>query len=120
MSERVPVEIGSLSRQSRQIGQAGGNRELDDVKGRPELNAGEALLEALRPLVAELVEREVDRRLASLDWHGSRPQWLTLEQAAARLGCSTDAVRMRARRGRLEHRHQGRRLYVSADAVDRL
>jgi excisionase family DNA binding protein len=88
------------------------------VSERREHVAGEALLEALRPLVAELVERELDRRLDEL--HANAPRWLTLDQAAERLGCSRDAVRMRVRRGRLEHRYQGRCLYVSADAVDRL
>jgi excisionase family DNA binding protein len=81
--------------------------------------AGMTLLEVLQPLVAELVEQELDRRLDDY-MRDSSPRWLTLEQAAERLGCSPDAVRMRARRGRLEHRYQGRRLYVSADAVDRL
>ena len=47
-------------------------------------------------------------------------KWLTVEQAAERLACSPDAVRMRCSRGRLEHRRQGRRLYVSAESVDRL
>jgi excisionase family DNA binding protein len=89
------------------------------VSGRPELVAGSALLEALRPLVAELVEEELDRRL-ELEQRDTAPQWLTLEQAAARLGCSPDAVRMRARRGRLAYRHHGRRFYVSAESVDRL
>ena len=126
MTKRVPVDLRSLSRQMRRdttdATDSSGSRarELEDVKGRPELNAGEALLEALRPLVAELVEYEVDRRLAELDRLEIGPRWLTLRQAAARLGCSPDAVRMRARRGRLEHHYQGRRLYVSADAVDRL
>jgi excisionase family DNA binding protein len=77
-----------------------------------------ALTEALRKLVVAVVEQEVDRRIDKLG-RDTGPRWLTLEQAAARLGCSRDAVRMRARRGRLEHRYQGRRLYVSADAVDR-
>jgi DNA-binding Lrp family transcriptional regulator len=49
-----------------------------------------------------------------------RPDWLTLAQAGRRLGCSPDAVRMRVKRGRLEGRRQGRRLYVSAESVERL
>lgn len=48
------------------------------------------------------------------------PKWLTVAQAAERLACTSDAVRMRCSRGRLEHRRQGRRLYVSAESVDRL
>ena len=78
-----------------------------------------ALTDALRPLVVEVVDQELDRRLDRLE-RDTGPRWLTLDQAAARLGCSRDAVRMRARRGRLEHRYQGRRLYISADSVDRL
>jgi excisionase family DNA binding protein len=77
------------------------------------------LREALRPLVRQLVDEELASRLDELDRENG-PRWLTLKQAAQRLSCSPDAVRMRVRRGRLEHRYQGRRLYVSADAVDRL
>jgi excisionase family DNA binding protein len=70
--------------------------------------------------VAELVEQELSHRLDQLELDLRRPRWLTLEQAAARLGCSVGAVRMRARRGRLECRYQGRRMYVSAADVDEL
>jgi excisionase family DNA binding protein len=82
------------------------------------LDIAGALADALRPLVDEVavLREQVDGLLD--ERHGKR--WLTLAEAAERLGCSPDAVRMRARRGRLEHRYQGRRLYVSADAVDRL
>jgi excisionase family DNA binding protein len=74
--------------------------------------------EVLRPLVVEVVRGELNELAA--ERLRERKPWLTLAEAAERLGCSPDAVRMRARRGRLEHRYQGRRLYVSADAVDRL
>lgn len=50
----------------------------------------------------------------------AEPAWLTYEQAAARLGCTPDAIRMRAKRGRLELRHHGRRAYVSRSSVDTL
>jgi excisionase family DNA binding protein len=46
--------------------------------------------------------------------------WLTLDEAAEQLGVSADAVRMRVKRGRLQSRRQGRRLYVSAASVERL
>jgi excisionase family DNA binding protein len=63
----------------------------------------------------------IARRAADLVLAESqRPEWLTLAQAAARLGCTSDAVRMRVKRGRLEARRQGRRLYVSAASVERL
>ena len=64
----------------------------------------------------QLVDRRVASALAALPADGA--PWLTLEQAAVRLDCSTDAVRMRVKRGRLESRRQGRRLYVSRDSVD--
>jgi helix-turn-helix protein len=86
------------------------------VNDRPDIEHN--LVKLLRPLVVELVTEELDRELAEL--RESAPRWLTLEQAAAPLGCSPGAVRMRARRGRLEYRYQGRRMYVSADSVDRL
>ena len=74
-------------------------------------NLAAAILDALREeLAAELTARRAD----------SGPRWLTLEQAGERLGCSTDAVRMRVKRGRLETRRHGRRVYVAAASVDGL
>jgi hypothetical protein len=71
----------------------------------------------------DLVER-IAQRAAAIVLEQSHPaepaEWLTLGQAAQRLGCSPDAVRMRGKRGRLETRHQGRRLYVSRRSVDEL
>jgi excisionase family DNA binding protein len=80
----------------------------------------EQLLEALRPLVAELVDQELERRLATIVEQAPARKWLTIAEAAELLGCTPDAVRMRVQRGRLEHRRQGRRVYVSAESVDRL
>jgi len=74
------------------------------------------LLDALDALVSERVADE----LARLDACRDAPRWLTLEQAAARLGCTAAAVRMRASRGRLQTRRHGRRVYVSAASVDEL
>jgi excisionase family DNA binding protein len=72
-------------------------------------------------VLEELITERVAAALATIAPAESREaRWLTVEQAAERLGCSPDAVRMRVRRGRLEHRRQGRRLYVAADSVDRL
>jgi excisionase family DNA binding protein len=72
--------------------------------------------------VVTAIERLVDERvataLAALPAANVPAPWLTLEQAAGRLGCSTDAVRMRVKRGRLNHRRQGRRVYVSRESVD--
>jgi excisionase family DNA binding protein len=79
----------------------------------------DVLLDALRPLVAELVADEVERRLEDLGrcLDGERLKaWYTLDEAGERLGCTRDAVRMRVNRGRLEARRQGRRLYVLLSA----
>jgi hypothetical protein len=74
------------------------------------------LLEALEELVTERVAAE----MARLNAGDAGPRWLTLEQAAERLGCTPAAVRMRAARGRLQTRHHGRRVYVAAESVDEL
>jgi hypothetical protein len=70
----------------------------------------------------ELVET-IAQRAASIVLEVSTPQeseslWLTLEEAGQRLGCSADAVRMGANRGRYESRYIGRRRYVSRVSVD--
>jgi hypothetical protein len=75
------------------------------------------LVDALGELVAERVASELARLEATRD---NGPRWLTLEQAAARLDCTPAAVRMRARRGRLDTRRHGRRVYVAAASVDEL
>jgi len=75
---------------------------------------------ATHPRFEALVQERVEQTLTD---RGARPnerRWLTLGEAAERLGCSRDAVRMRIHRGRLDHRRHGRRLYVSAASVDRL
>ncbi len=78
------------------------------------------LAEALQLLIRELVDQALREHLAALEADRPARPWLTLAEAADRLGCSPDAVRMRARRGRLDTRHQGRRLYVSAASVEAL
>ena len=75
------------------------------------------VIDAFGELVAEVVAAEMTRLGAAGE---SGPRWLTVEQAAERLGCSPAAVRMRARRGRLQTRRHGRRVYVSATSVDEL
>jgi excisionase family DNA binding protein len=87
------------------------------------MSAREKLLRSLAPEVVLAVEELVVERVseaiaAATNTHGAR--WLTLEQAADRLGCSADAVRMRVKRGRLEARRHGRRVYVSRASVDQL
>ena len=74
------------------------------------------------PELVAILERFIDERIALANQLPAvaEPRWLTINQAAQRLGCSPDAVRMRARRGRLETRRHGRRLYISARSVDSL
>jgi excisionase family DNA binding protein len=73
---------------------------------------------ATHPRFEALVQARVDETLIQ---RGQQDRsWLTLREAAERLGCSADAVRMRINRGRLDHRRQGRRIYVSATSIDRL
>jgi excisionase family DNA binding protein len=83
------------------------------------------LEQALAPELVAALERLVDERVAAavaeleVASYGGR-RWLTLSEAGERLGCSPDAVRMRVKRGRLEARRQGSRVYVSAASVDTL
>jgi excisionase family DNA binding protein len=75
------------------------------------------VVDALEELIAATVRAELER--AAPDG-AADPKWLTLREAGRRLGISEDATRMRVKRGRLEARRHGRRLYVSAASVDRL
>jgi excisionase family DNA binding protein len=74
------------------------------------------LVAALEGLIAERVRAEL--AASAPPWDGRR--WLSLKEAGERLGVSSDAVRMRVNRGRLEASRHGRRLYVSAASVERL
>jgi hypothetical protein len=77
------------------------------------------VLAVIEELVADRIAAELARRDRELSATNGSP-WLTLDQAAERLHCSPDAVRMRANRGRLESRHQGARRYISAASIERL
>ena len=74
------------------------------------------VVDALDELIVEMVRAELDARAQVLNGR----KWLTVAEAGERLGCSADAVRMRVARGHLEHRRQGRRLYVAAASIDDL
>jgi excisionase family DNA binding protein len=78
---------------------------------------GAELIAAIDELVDERVAAAVAKLAPATN---GEPEWLTLEQAGERLNCSPDAVRMRLRRGRLEARNHGRRVYVSRRSVDGL
>jgi len=77
-------------------------------------------LTLLANLAAEVVELRA--RVEQLEQRETQPvrRWLTVGEAAALLNCSKDAIRMRVARGRLQAHRQGRRVYVSAAAVERL
>src|SRR5690242_11769313 len=81
------------------------------------------LLRMFAPELVEAIERLVDERVAAAlaaQAPAADRAWLTLEEAGEQLACTPDAVRMRVKRGRLEGRRQGRRLYISAASVERL
>jgi hypothetical protein len=62
----------------------------------------ETIAEALRPLVAELVAEELDRRSDTHTSPTDEPPYLTVAQYAERHHASTAAIRARIRRGKLE------------------
>jgi DNA-directed RNA polymerase specialized sigma24 family protein len=77
------------------------------------------LLQALERYIAEAVAEEFAARRPEPDLLALKP-WLTAKEAAELLGCSAKAVRARCKRGRLEHRYMGRRLYVSTASIRNL
>jgi DNA-directed RNA polymerase specialized sigma24 family protein len=85
------------------------------VKEQLKLTVPDELVEAIAERAAAIVVERFEDRVAK-----NGPRWLTLKQASKRLDCSEDAVRMRARRGRLKYRHHGSRMYVEAASVDDL
>jgi hypothetical protein len=89
-----------------------------------DIAAYDRLAAILGPQTLDALEAYVDARIAGavdkLQSAGNaEPEWVTLAQAGQRLGCSADAVRMRANRGRVETKHVGRRLYVLRASIDR-
>jgi len=67
--------------------------------------------------IEQLVDERVAVAIAELRVPAPSAPWLTVPQAAAFLGCSPDAVRMRIKPGRLVTRRQGRRVYVARSSV---
>jgi excisionase family DNA binding protein len=98
------------------VGEGGVSELLVDVRATLEAALAAPVVEAIEQLIAECVREALAAAAPTMPAR----RWLTLEEAAAALGCSPDAVRMRVARGTLEGRRQGRRLYVSARAVDEL
>lgn len=88
----------------------------NDARARLERLLAPAVVDAIE----QLVEARVREELALRDAQTVSRTWLTLEEAGEQLGCSPEAIRGRIRRGRLEARRQGRRVYVSAASVESL
>jgi hypothetical protein len=81
------------------------------------------LLDALAPglvdVLREIVREQVDDALREERARVEQGEWLPLADAAERLGCSTDAVRMRVKRKTIDARRHGRRIYVRLDGASR-
>jgi hypothetical protein len=90
-----------------------------DARATLERHFAPEVLHALDQYIIELATAIVDERQDRLKFANGKP-WLTIVEAGKLLDCSPHAVRMRCKRGRLEHRYQGRRLYVSARAIQEL
>lgn len=92
--------------------------QAGDARARLGRIVGPELLALLDVYVREVAGEAARGELANAAV--GKPSWYTVAEAARRLGIGPAAVRMRARRGRLVTRRQGRRLYVSAASVDGL
>ena len=89
------------------------------MSGRPP-NVLEALAEALRPLVVELVEQELDRRLAEQDDPArSGSPWLSIAEAADYLRVSERKLARLIESGRVRSSTIGRRRLLHRDDLDR-
>jgi hypothetical protein len=76
-----------------------------------------AVVEALRPLIGELVRDEIGRVLSSAS--ASRVEWLTVEEYAERRHTTVAAVHQRLRRGQVpEAFKEGRRWLIPATTTD--
>src|SRR4051794_6333568 len=71
---------------------------------------------AIQALIDERAGEIAERHVARLGLAIGKP-WLTVAEAAAALGCSEVAVRARHKRGRLQGRYQGRRLYIAHQSI---
>ncbi len=71
----------------------------------------EVVREAQAPLIAEI------RELRALVEELRPAQWLSVDEAAKRLGCSTQTVTAMCARGELTHRRAGRRLLIDGNSL---
>jgi len=63
------------------------------------------------------ITRLVDARLDEHGLVGPKRRWRTVEEAAAELGVTPNAIYQRIRRGYLQTTRQGSRIYVDVDAA---
>jgi hypothetical protein len=84
-----------------------------NARDRLELALSPQLLDALDEYVRDVVDGALRDKRARAE----RGDWVPLAVAADRMGCSTDAVRMRVNRKTIEARRQGRRIYVRLDGA---
>jgi len=70
-------------------------------------------LDALEARITRLVDARLDERGLA----GPKRKWRTVEEAAAELGVTPNAVYQRIRRGYLPVTRQGSRIYVDVDAA---
>ena len=76
-----------------------------------------AVVEALRPLIGELVRDEIGRVLSSAS--PSRVEWLTVEEYAERRHTTVPAVHQRLRRGQVPDAvKEGRRWLIPSTITD--
>jgi excisionase family DNA binding protein len=73
----------------------------------------DALAEAIEPLVLRIVREEISMLSTTL-----RPEWLTVEEVARRIGIRPSAVRERIRHGRLAANKWEGRWYIRAADLD--
>lgn len=84
-----------------------------------ELELAGAVVEALRPLIGELVRDEIGRVLSGGSASGI--EWLTVEEYAERRRTTVAAVHQRLRRGQVPDAFkEGRRWLIPVAATDRL
>jgi hypothetical protein len=83
------------------------------VNGRTELDVADLFVEALRPLIRQVVREELER----IGARTTRPSWMTVEEFADVMRTTPAAVRARLERGRVPGAvKEGRRWLIPSSA----
>jgi len=91
--------------------------QLEQVRARLQQALAPNVVDDWEQFTRLVIQDEIDNDRAR-NGHTAK-LWYTTKEAAERLGCTDKAIRERNRRGRYgEPRRDGRRLYLSAKAVD--